>query len=466
MGNEPVNQRKGDFMKRVMFFCVATVLLPLFAFAADVSEPESVKVTIYNGDLALIREQRSFDLEGGVAVYELSEVSGRLQPETVHLSFDGGFDFELLEQNYDYDLVSREKLLTKFIGKEILIIDDEHGQQFRGTLLSVSGGMVLEVDGQIMLDPPGRVVLPAGSADDLRLRPTLSWMLWCSSAGSRKGEISYLSSGLDWHADYVVLLNDDDSAGDIEGWVTISNYSGTTYHDAELKLVAGDVNRVQPEMKYYNEFATAEAAPMAGRGGGFEEESFFEYHLYDLQRPTTLKNSQQKQIGLLTAQAVPFNKIFEFNGNYGGDVRVMVEFTNDKESGMGMPLPKGTVRVFKEDSEGDAQFIGEDRIDHTPKDEDVRLFVGNAFDVVGEAVQMDYKDIGKGYTATQKVTLNNHKENEDIVVTVPFNVWGEWKITSSNFDYEQKSATTVEFNVPVGVDEEVVLEFTYKRVWR
>ena len=204
---------------------------------------------------------------------------------------------------------------------------------------------------------------------------------------------------------------------------------------------------------------------MAG-GGGFQEESFFEYHLYDLQRPTTLRNNQQKQIGLLTAPGVPFNKIFEFNGNNGGDVRVMVEFSNEEESGMGMPLPAGTVRVFKEDSEGDAQFIGEDRIDHTPKDEDVRLYIGNAFDLTGETVQMDYKDIGQGYTAAQKVTLKNHKESEDVVITVPFRMWGEWTITASNYDYVKKDAWTAEFKIPVDVDEEAVLEFSYKVVWR
>lgn len=454
-------------MKRAMLICVCTVILPLTAFAGEAGDVESISLTIYNDNLALIKEVRGFSIEDGVGNYTLADVSGQLRPETVHLSIDG-LAVELLEQNYDYDLVSREKLLSKFIGKQILVIDDEHGQQFAGTLLSVAGGIVLESDGQILLNPPGRVVLPPGAADELLLRPTLSWMLWSPKAKSTKGEITYLSGGLSWDADYVLMLNADDSAADIEGWVTISNYSGTTYKDAELKLIAGDVNRV-PE--YYVQVLDSRigdlkmALPMAAPGG-FEEEAFFEYHLYDLQRPSTLRNSQQKQIGLLTANSVPITKLYIFQGQYGGDVQVKVEFTNDEESGMGMPLPKGTVRVFKEDREGDAQFVGEDSIDHTPRDEEVRLYIGNAFDITGEAVQMDYKDIGKGYIESYKVTLKNHKESEDVVVTVPIYVGGDWSMTASNFSYEMKDAFSAEFEVPVEADGETVLEYTYKVVWK
>ena len=453
-------------MRAIKWFaacCLAFV--PLTAWAAEAGEVEQVSVTIYNDDLALIREVRNLDLDTGVQNVTLSEVSGQLNPQTVHLSLPAGYEVALLEQNYDYDLVSRDKLLTKFIGKPIALIDDEHEQRFEGTLLSVSGGVVLDSNGTILLNPPGRVELPAGAADDLLLKPTLSWLLYSPQRARTDAEITYLSGGLTWNADYVLELNADDTAAGMEGWVTISNYSGTTYDEAELKLIAGDVNRVQEN--YDMEYKMAEEPMMADGlgGGGFEEEEFFEYHLYDLQRPTTLRNSQQKQISLLSAQEVPVKKLFVVNGQYGGDVQVMVEFTNDEESDLGMPLPAGTVRVFKADSGGDVQFVGEDWIDHTPKDEDVRLYIGNAFDIVCEATQTEYEDLGNGYSEEYEVSLRNHKEKDDVVVTVEVQVWGDWRIVRSNYDYEMDDAWTAQFEVPVPADGEATLEYKYRVTW-
>jgi hypothetical protein len=436
------------------------------AQAKEVAQPRDVAVTIYNEDLALIREVRPVELDEGSAVYRLPEVSGQLKPETVHLSFPDGAAFKLLEQNYDYDLVSVDKLLEKFIGRQLVLIDDETKTNIQVTLLSTSGGRVVrDNEGQILINPPGRVVLPPGSADELLLRPTLSWQLWSELSGRHDAEITYLSGGLSWQADYVVLLNADDTAGDIEGWVTVRNYSGTTYNDAHLKLVAGDVNVVrknmQPPAPAMVEMRAATAAP-----AGFQEEQFFEYHLYDLPRATTIRNNQMKQIGLLTATGVPFEKLLIFDGINGGDTRVEMQFTNEEEAGMGMPLPKGTVRVFKQDSSGDAQFVGEDSIDHTPKDEDVRLYIGNAFDIVGETKRTEYTDLKKGYTASYEVTLKNHKENEDVKVTVPVVVRGDWRITQSNYDYEMKDASTAQFEIPVKADGEATLTFSFKVTWK
>jgi hypothetical protein len=448
-----------------VFLAIALLLVPIFALASEAGEVESVALTIYNDNLALIREVRAFDLERGVQDLVLSEVSGQLTPETVHLSMPSVGGVELLEQNYDYDLVSRDKLMEKFIGKEIYMVDDERGIEYAGTLLSVAGGLVLESDGQILLNPPGRVVLPQGAADELLLKPTLSWQLYSPKTVKTDAEITYLSGGLSWNADYVLQLNADDSAAGMEGWVTLSNYSGTTYRDAELKLIAGEVNRV-PEYKDMMRAAPMAEMAMDGLGGGgFEEEEFFEYHLYDLGRTTTVRNNQQKQIGLLSAQEVPIEKLFLFDGQYGGDMQVMVEFTNEEESGMGMPLPEGTVRVFKADSEGDVQFVGEDWIEHTPRDEDVRLYIGNAFDIVGETIQTNYEDIGDGYKESYSVELRNHKEKEKVVVTVQVHVWGDWKIINSNYDYTMKDAWTAEFLVPVKADDEANLTYTYKVTW-
>jgi hypothetical protein len=436
------------------------------ARATEIAEPQEIAVTIYNNDLALIREVREFALAEGTQTLLLPNVSGRLRPETVHLAFPGSVEFALLEQNFDYDLVSSDKLLEKFIGKQIRIVDDEHSQDFAGELLSVAGGPVLRTaDGQILINPAGRVELPQGAADGLLLRPTLSWLLWAKSAGTHKGEISYLSSGLTWTADYVVMVSADDKLGDLEGWVSISNYSGTTFNDAKLKLVAGDVNVVKPPVP---------AAPMrmemkmaAGVApAGFQEEQFFEYHLYDLQRPTTLRNSQLKQVGLLTANGVPLKKIMEYNGINGGDVRVVMEFKNDEKSGMGMPLPAGTVRLFKADKSGSAQFIGENRIDHTPKDETIKLFVGNAFDLKGETTRTDYKDLKNGYESSYKVVLKNHKEKEDVVITVPVNVGGDWKMLKASHEYTDKDAFTKVFEIPVKAGGEGELTFSFRVTWR
>ena len=441
------------------------MLMP--ANAKEIAAPDEVAVTIYNEDLALIREVRSFDLGGDTETFTLPEVSGRLNPQTVHLALPEGVEFNLLEQNYDYDLVSSDKLLEKFIGRRILLIDDENQNQLEVTLLSIAGGRVVRDDeGRILVNPPGRVVLPPGAADELLLRPTLSWLLWSKAAGKHKAEVSYLSGGLSWSADYVVMLNSDDTAGGIEGWVTLRNYSGTTYHDAKLKLVAGDVNIVRNAPVPPPSAAMLRSASMDAAPKGFEEEEFFEYHLYDLQRPTTLRNSQMKQIGLLTASDVPMKKLLTFNGLHGGDVQVEMEFKNEEEAGMGMPLPAGTVRVFKNDSSGDAQFVGEDSIDHTPKDEEVRLYIGNAFDIVGETRRTEYKDLKNGRIESWEVTLKNHKDKEDVVVTVPVTVWGDWNIQQASHEYTMKDANTAEFQIPVEADGEAVVTFTYRVIWR
>jgi hypothetical protein len=445
----------------VMYLSISTA-----AVAVEAGEADSIALTIYNDDLALIRETRLLALAAGTQDVILTDVSGALRPNTVHLNIPGLSGYSLLEQNYDYDLVSREKLMERFIGKRITLVDDELGSKISGTLLSVSGGIILDNGGEILLNPPGRVVLPPGAADELLLRPTLSWLLYSPEKTNAEAEITYLSRGLSWEADYVLQLNKNDTAAGIEGWVTLSNYSGTTYNNAQLKLVAGDVNQVsQPDMR----MAKAEmlADGMGAGAGGFVEEEFFEYHLYQLGRATTIRNNQQKQIGLLSAQEVPMEKIFLFNAEYGGDVRVMVEFTNEEEAGMGMPLPEGVVRVFKADSGGDVQFVGEDRIDHTPRDEDVRLEIGNAFDIVGETRKMDYRDIGDGFEADYVVNLRNHKEKDDVVVTVEMNgLWGDWEVISSNFDFIREDVSTLQFDIPVPADGEAELKFSYRVEWK
>jgi hypothetical protein len=449
-------------MNKLIAALVLLAALPGNAWAGTAGPVQEVSLTVYNDNLALIRELRPLDLAQGQQTLVLEDVSGQLQPQTVHLATEG-VQVTVLEQNYDYDLVSREKLLERFIGKTITLHDDYQKTDIVGKLLSVGYGTILEVDGQILIDPPGRIILPPGAADDLLLRPTLSWLVNSASAGQTLGEISYLSGGLSWDADYVLVLNPDDTRGSLEGWVTLSNYSGTTYNNASLKLVAGEVNRVRDEMQY----AMKGGAPMAeaSMADGFVEEQLFEYHLYDLQRRTTIKTSQQKQVGLLSAEGVKTKKILNFNGISGGDVQVNIEFNNSEENGLGLPMPAGTVRVMKADSEGELQFIGENNIQHTPRKENVRLFIGNAFDVKGEVVQTDYKDLGSGYniaggyTASYKVTLKNRKLDGAVTVNVPVTVYGDWTMTAASAEYKEKDAWTKEFTIELPADSEK--EFTY-----
>jgi len=440
-------------------------LVPAVAMAATAGDVQSVSLTVYNGDLALIREVRPVSFEQGQQVVTLKDVSGQLRPDTVHLDTPGNPGVQLLEQNYDYDLVSTSKLLQRYIGQQVTLVNDADHSQITGTLLSNADGIVLLSDGQILLNPPGRFVLPGSSADDLLLRPTLSWQLFSPQASNTNAEISYLSGGLSWEASYVLNLAADDKSAGLEGWVTLSNYSGTTYKDAQLKLVAGDVNRVQPEMyktAMRGEDMAAEAPPAPA---GFAEQNFFEYHLYELQRPTTIKNNQQKQVGLLSAQNVPVTKLYELDGSYQQDkaqVRVVVEVENKKENGLGMPLPAGTVRVYKEDKSGAPNFAGEDRIEHTPRNEKLRLGIGNAFDVTGVVMQTDYKSDNSKSQTSWKVTVKNHKETEPITVrVVNHNLYGNWEIQDNKgADFVKENANTAAWNVKVPADGESTITYT------
>jgi hypothetical protein len=445
---------------------LAAALAASAAWAAEASPVEGVSLTVYNDNLSLIREQREFDLAPGAQTLILSDVSGQLQPQTVHLSMPAGPELDLLEQNFDYDLVDQSKLLSKFIGKQITLVNDANNSVLTGTLLSVSSGIILQSDGKILLNPPGRVVLPGDAASDLLLRPTLSWLVNSPAGGKHKAEISYLSGGLSWQADYVLMLNPDDALGDLEGWVTLSNNSGTAYTNANLKLVAGQVNRVREELNRAMEMKTMDAVAAPAPAGGFAEQALFEYHLYELGRQTTIKNNQQKQIGLLTANGFPLKKRFLFDGRNGGDVRVSVEFKNEEEHGLGMPLPAGTIRVFKQDKSGQAQFVGENRIEHTPRKDDVRLYIGNAFDIKGETTRTDYKDLHNGYSEVYKVKLKNRKTTGDVVVTVEHNISGDWQVTESTLPYKKKDADTIQFEVPVKANSEVELSYAYKVTWK
>ena len=305
----------------------------------------------------------------------------------------------MLEQQYEYDLLSPGKLMEKYVGKEVKLFDKNSytGKEdwLVGTLLSVNDGYVYQIGNEIHINPPGRAILPQ-VPENLIAKPTLVWLLRTAKAGKHKIEASYLTDKITWQADYITVLSADESKVDLSGWVTIDNKSGATYQNATLKLVAGDVHRVQPAQIYTRAMAM-EAAP-AAPPPQFREEGFFEYHLYTLDRPATVKDNQSKQMTLLSASAIAVTKQLIFQGQqiyfynpYEEErlpkqkVNISLEIDNAQQNNLGMPLPKGTMRVYKADKDGSLQFIGEDAIDHTAKGEKLTVKIGEAFDVVGDA---------------------------------------------------------------------------------
>jgi hypothetical protein len=441
----------------------------------------SVAVTVYNVDLALVRETRLLDIDrAGEATMRFMDVPSAINPRTVHLKPLTGAGLTVLEQNYEYDLLSPEKLLEKYVGKEVEIVeqaDDLTTRTSKAVLLSTVNGPVYRVGDRIVLGQQGRVTLP-DLPKDLVARPTLVWTLRSDKAGKQDVEASYLTDGMNWSADYVAVADADDTKVDLTGWVTVENRSGAAYENATLKLVAGDVRRVTPRDDLrYRGIMRGEVLAAAGAPEQFREEAFFEYHLYTLERPTTLKQNQTKQISLFQASGVPVEKKLVLLGepryfrNQGGTltrnekVRVFLELVNDETSGLGMPLPKGTVRVYKKDESGAEQFAGEDSINHTPKDERVKLFVGEAFDVVADRTQTQWRALSpRESESSYKITIRNRKA-ADVLVTVREPVGGDWKLLESSIEGKKLDAGTLEFTTAVPKGGETVLTYRVAVRW-
>ncbi len=441
-----------------------TLLILVLLVGSVLAADPQVAVTIYNDNLALVRQVGEIRFDAGVQEYKFVDVAAQIDPTSVHFkSLTDATAISLLEQNYEYDLVGTDRLLQKYIDQNVTISIRE-GSTENGRLLSAIGGdVVLQLDnGQIRAVKSSALesVIFPDLPDGLITRPTLVWLVNATKAGSHKTEVSYLTGGINWHAEYVAVVNDKDTELDLAGWVSVENNSGATYKNAKLKLVAGDVNRVQ-EAPVYPMRKQMYAMAVADEAAGFEEKEFFEYHLYTLQRPATIKDKQVKQVSLFDPQTTNVQKVYSFDGARNGKkVNVTLEFDNKKENGLGMPLPKGKVRVYKNDADGSQEFIGEDAIDHTPKDETVRLTMGNAFDVVGERVVTDTQKISKRSTQQKvEITLRNHK-NEKINVTVIEHWWGDWKLVGTTPPVKKKTADRVEFNVAVPADGETTFEYT------
>lgn len=434
------------------------------------SDQESVSVTVYNSDIGLVRDIRQLQLPAGRAELRFGDVAAKIMPQTVHIkSITDANQLHVLEQNYEYDLLTPRKLLEKFVGKEIMVLKD--GAEVPITILSTNEGIVYKLGNRIFTGQPQNLIFP-NIPENLISQPTLVWSLENRAPSAQKVEATYLTRGLNWKADYVAVLDKGDNYLDLSGWVTLDNQSGASYPNARLKLVAGDLNRVVEEQKSFDAIAgRMELANRVASSAPFAEQSFFEYHLYSLERPTTIKNQQTKQVSLLSAERIPATKRFVFRGSpqffhsrYAAPfprqkVGVYVEIANRKDHNLGMPLPKGALRVYKADAEGSHQFVGEDRIEHTPKDELIKIKMGDAFDVVAERKQTDWRKIGDNlYEAAFEISLRNHKD-KPITVSVVEPMMRDWEILSSSHPHKKPEAFTAHFEIPVAKDGETKLTY-------
>lgn len=439
---------------------------PAGAQTSTEADRKAVSITVYNQNFGVVREVRELaGLGTGQVSLEFRDVAANIQPETVAIkSLTAPGAISVLEQNYRYDLLTPQTLLEKFVGKKVRTYryHEATGKEEAGDaeLLSVNDQQpILRINGEVTFGYPARFAFPQ-VPDNLIAKPTLMWLVQ-SQRPAQTLEVSYLTQNLNWSADYVLVVNEQDTVGALQGWVTLVNNSGASYKNAELQLVAGDVNRVQPPRAYdmRSKVAMAPAAPAGG--AGFSEQALFEYHLYTLGRPTTVLQNEQKQVSLLEADGISIQKklIFYgqqywFRGQYGEiqsnqKVGVYLDFKNDQKNKLGIPLPKGTLRVYKADKGGSKQFVGEDQIDHTPRDEKIRVKMGEAFDVVGDRKQVEWRVLGSCSAESRwEIELRNHKDTA-VEVEDYEPIGGDWQVLESSIPYEKKDAGTFTFNVKI-----------------
>lgn len=466
----------------ILTAALLAVVLPALADTVTTAREDrmSVAVTIYNDNLALIKDRRQIELAKGVQTLDFREVSGRIRPETALLKAD---DLAVLEQNFEFDLLTPAALLEKYVGRDVTVVrthpttGEETRQEAR--VLSANNGVVLKIGDSIETGVPGRIVFP-DVPENLRDKPTLTMMVYSGSSREQEVELSYLSGGLGWKADYVAELNENDDMLGIRGWVTLTNTSGAAYENALLQLVAGEVNQVGPGDRHRPMMLEEDSSfkMRAGRSDMVEEE-MFAYHLYTLERPTTIKDNQKKQVALMGAEDVPCRKelVLSGPGHYfrhkAGEVglkmkpAVYVEIRNREKDNLGMPLPRGVVRVYKEDGSGRVQFIGEDRIDHTPKNETIRLKLGESFDVTADKIQTDFRKIqGHSkedyiYESSYSIELKNGG-GESAEVKVLETIPGDWQILEESGKHNKESSDTVSWTVSVPPEGSKTLTYTVR----
>jgi hypothetical protein len=444
-------------------------------------EQKEVAVTVYNSNVALVRDVRKLRLPAGDLDLRFMDIAAQINPATVHIvSLSSPKELTVLEQNYEYDLLSPAKLLQKFVGKELTLIrlrtenNSTREEAVKATLLADNEGPVWKVGEGIITGMGADRYVFSDLPENLYSKPTLVWLLDNRHAGEHTVEASYLTGSVNWSADYVLAVAADQKAADLNGWVTIVNNSGAAFRNAQLQLVAGELHRVE-EAPMMERAMVMKAMPAAAPQ--FAQEALSEYHLYTLGRRTQLLNNETKQISLLASTGIAIDKHFQVDGQQyyyhnrqtpGAPVRepvkVLIKFKNSEANSLGMPLPAGTIRVYQGDSKGRLQFIGEDRIGHTPKDETLNLYIGNAFDVVAERKQTDYKTYGRVFEMAFEISLRNHKP-EPISIEINEPIGGDWTMIESNLKYEKTAAFAARFIVPVEADGEAVLKYRVRVQW-
>ncbi|MGC2505088.1 MAG: DUF4139 domain-containing protein [Candidatus Acidiferrales bacterium] len=443
-----------------------------------------LSVTVYNSNLALVRDVRQIHLQAGEVPLRFEDVAASIMPATVHFrSLTDPSKINVIEQNYEYDLLDPQKLLQKYVGREVTLVQHETDSgstkwvETKALLLSDNGSPVWKIGGEIVTGMTAESYRFPDLPANLYSQPTLVWTLDNRGADSQRVEASYLTNNMNWSADYVLNVSRDEKTADLDGWVTLVNDSGAAYDNAKLQLVAGDVHRTNQLRDYVTKSMAVNEA-VAAPAPQFQQEGFSEYHLYTLQRRTSIQNNETKQISLLNGTNIPVEKYLQVEGepyyyrNPQGignaipqPVKVFYRFKNDAKSGLGMPLPAGTVRVYQADSQGGTQFAGEDTINHTPKDEMLRIYVGNAFDVVCERKQMDFKRLAPDlFEMEYQITLRNHKDGP-VTVEVREPVGGDWDVINSNYKWAKLDATTIGFEIPVDKDGTSTLDYRVRVKW-
>jgi hypothetical protein len=477
-------------MRPTLLLAALPALLVAQETTTTLKDQKALAVTIYNDNLALVKDQRGVRLPKGEARLAFQEVSAQIRPETALLrNLTHPKDFWVSEQNFDFDLLTPQKLLDKYVGEKVMVVRSMPNAEGAGTkelreealVLATNNGTVLQFADRIETSAPGRIIFPK-VPENLRARPTLVISLNSGLDRTQDLELSYLTGGLSWRADYVANLSSDEKTLDLSGWVTLTNQSGAAYPNAKLQLVAGDVNRAREPRRDMIAGAVMSDMRMKAAAPKMAEESLFEYHLYTLDHPTTLAVNQTKQVALLSASAVPVIKEYVlqgqshyYSGSYGNlgekqKVGVYVEFDNKESSRLGMPLPKGIIRVYKRDSEGRAQFVGEDNVDHTPRNETVRLKLGDAFDVTAKRKQTDFKSLGRQgkfgyvYESAFEVELKNAKK-EAVTVNLLEPMPGDWEVLQSSHPCIKEAAGTARFKVAVPAEGSATLTYRVRVKW-
>jgi hypothetical protein len=475
----------------VLIVVVAAISAPYSAGQASNAQPETTQqpqtstgddqtelaVTVYNSDIALVRDVRRLSLARGTSDLHFMDIAATVNPATVHLrSLSEPSRVSVLEQNYEYDLLEPDKLLRKYVGRDVTLVRtrQEGGttieENVQARLLSFNNGPVWRIGGEIVTGFYASQFKFPELPGNLYSRPTLIWTLENQGAVNHRVEASYLAGGMGWNADYVLTVARDDQRADLDGWVTLRNGSGTSFNNASLQLVAGQLNRVRDERRTLDamrSIAHEVAAPPA-----MAQEAFSEYHLYTLGRRTSINNNETKQVSMLGATSFPVVKRYVVNGQamyyrntltpgapLKDDVQVYYQLKNEEAAGLGMPLPAGVVRVYQADTKGALQFVGEDHIIHTPKDETVNLKIGDAFDVVCERKQTDFEKISTNvYEMEFEITLRNHKAAR-ISVEVNEPIGGTWRMLSASHRWTKTDAWASQFTVPVDADGTAVLRY-------